>query len=68
MDRFNETVNKYLTDNTTATANMVADGGQGGGDYEASDTYAPGDARIPKVLGKLIKRKKKEKKEKAKRS
>ena len=61
MDRFNETVNKYLTDNTTATANMGASGGQGGGDYEASDTYAPGDARMPKVLGKLIRRKKRKK-------
>ena len=64
MNRFNETVDKYLTDNTTATANMDASGGQGGGDYEASDTYAPGDARIPKILGKIIKRKKKKKKKK----
>jgi len=64
MNRFDEIVNQYLTDNTTATANMGASGGQGGGDYEDSDTYAPGDARIPKVLGKLIKRKKKKKKKK----
>jgi len=64
MNLFDETVKKYLTDNTTASAGVAASGGQGGGDYEAGDTYAPGDARMPKVLGKIIKRKKKKKKKK----
>ena len=62
--KFDEAVKQYLTDNTTASAGMAADGGQGGGDYEASDTYAPGDNRIPKVLGSTIKRKGKVKKKK----
>ena len=64
MNLFDETVKKYLTDNTTASAGVAASGGQGGGDYEAGDTYAPVDARMPKVLGKIIKRKKKKKKKK----
>ena len=68
MNLFDETVKKYLTDNTTASAGVAASGGQGGGDYEVGDTYAPKDARMPKVLGKIIKRKKKKKKEKVKRS
>ena len=64
MNLFDETVKQYLTDNTTASAGVAAGGGQGGGDYESSDTYAPGDARIPKVLGKVIKRRKKKRKKK----
>ena len=46
-----------ITDNTVASANLGATGGQGGGDFYATDTYAPGDSRLPKVLGATIKRK-----------
>ena len=42
---FNQLVTRYLTDNTLAGVGMAATGGQGGGDYSSSDTYAPGDAR-----------------------
>ena len=51
---FNQLVTRYLTDNTLAGVGMAATGGQGGGDYSSSDTYAPGDARLPKVLGATI--------------
>ena len=40
-----------------ASVGMAADGGQGRGDYKSSDTYAPGDARLPKALGATITRK-----------
>ena len=64
---FNQTVDYYLTlDNTVASAGMSPTGGQGGGDFQASDTYAPGDARLPKVLGATIKRKGKVKKRRKK--
>jgi hypothetical protein len=63
---FNQLVKKYITDNTVATAGMAPTGGQGGGDYNTSDTYAPGDARLPKVLGATIKRKGKVKKKQKK--
>ena len=64
---FNQTVNYYLTlDNTVASAGMVPTGGQGAGDFQASDTYAPGDARLPKVLGATIKREGKVKKKRKK--
>ena len=49
-----------------ASVGMAADGGQGGGDYKASDTYAPGDARLPKALGATINRKGKVKKKRKK--
>jgi hypothetical protein len=66
---FNQTVSYYLTlDNTVASAGMAATGGQGGGDFQASDTYAPGDARLPKVLGATIKRKGKVKKKRKKKT
>jgi hypothetical protein len=42
---FDQLVTQFLNDNTTASAGMAADGGQGGGDYKASDTYATGDNR-----------------------
>ena len=42
---FNQLVTRYLTDNTMASVGMAATGGQGGGDYNSSDTYATGDAR-----------------------
>ena len=64
---FNQTVDYYLTlDNTVASAGMSPTGGQGGGDFQTSDTYAPGDARLPKVLGATIKRKGKVKKKRKK--
>ena len=49
-----------------ASVGMAADGGQGGGDYKSSDTYAPGDARLPKALGATITRKGKIKKKRKK--
>jgi hypothetical protein len=61
---FDQLVTHYLTDNTVSSAGIAPTGGQGGGDYADSDTYAPGDARMPKVLGKITKRKKKKKKKK----
>ena len=36
---------------------MAATGAQGTGEFTATDTYAPGDTRLPKVLGATIKRK-----------
>ena len=65
---FNQLVTRYLTDNTLAGVGMAATGGQGGGDYSSSDTYAPGDARLPKVLGATIKRKGKVKKKRKKKT
>jgi len=64
MSLFDEAVTQYLSDNTMASAGMVMDGGQGGGEYTDGDTYAPGDARVPKVLGSTITRKGKVKKKK----
>jgi len=63
---FDQLVTQYLTDNTVASAGMAASGGQGGGDYNSRDTYAPGDARKPKVLGSTITRKGKVKKKRKK--
>ena len=42
---FDQLVNRYLTDNTVASAGLSPSGGQGGGDYNDSDTYAQGDNR-----------------------
>jgi len=64
MRLFDEAVAQYIADNTMASVGMAMDGGQGGGKYEDGDTYAPGDARLPKVLGSTIKRKGKVKKKK----
>jgi len=63
---FDQVVTQYLADNTVASANMAATGGQGAGEYNSTDTYQPGDARIPKVLGATIKRKGKVKKKRKK--
>ena len=54
---FDQMVEQYLTDNTVASAGMGATGAQGAGEFTTADTYAPGDARLPKVLGATIKRK-----------
>lgn len=59
---FDQLVTKYLTDNTVATAGMAPTGAQGGGLFNTADTYAPGDMRLPKVLGKTTRRKTKRKK------
>ena len=64
MRLFDEAVAQYLADNTMASVGMAMDGGQGGGEYADGDTYAPGDNRLPKVLGATIKRKGKVKKKK----
>jgi len=63
---FNQLVTRYLTDNTLASAGMEPSGGQGGGDFNSSDTYNPGDAKLAKVLGATVKRKGKVKKKKKK--
>ena len=62
MRLFDEAVAQYIADNTLASVGMAMDGGQGGGEYAAGDTYAPGDSRLPKVFGATIKRKGKVKK------
>jgi len=61
---FDQLVTQYLdecgnliADNTVASAGMAATGAQGAGEFTTTDTYAPGDARLPKVLGATIKRK-----------
>ena len=64
MRLFDEAIAQYLADNTMASVGMAMDGGQGGGEYKDGDTYAPGDSRLPKVLGSTIKRKGKVKKKK----
>ena len=64
MRLFDEAVAQYLADNTMASVGMAATGGQGGGEYTDDDTFAPGDARLPKVLGDTITRKGKVKKKK----
>ena len=63
---FDQVVEQYLTDNTVASVSMDATGAQGAGDYTTADTYAPGDARMPKVLGATIKREGKVKKKRKK--
>lgn len=49
------------------TADSAGVGGTGDGfspsNITSSDSYAPGDARVPKVLGKVQRRRKKKKKE-----
>lgn len=52
----------YLAEFTTADAGI----GAGELEYQSSDTYAPGDARLPKVLGATITRKGKVKKKRKK--
>jgi len=64
MRLFDEAIAQYLADNTMASVGMAMDGGQGGGEFKDGDTYAPGDSRLPKVLGSTIKRKGKVKKKK----
>jgi hypothetical protein len=57
------TFKKYLIEINAAGAGGVFGVGQGGDSINSGDTYAPGDARIPKVLGtynrkgKVVKRK-----------
>ncbi len=67
LNLFDQVVTQLLNDNTVASANMAATGGQGAGEYNSTDTYQPNDARIPEVLGATITRKGKVKKEKKKR-
>jgi len=64
---FDQLVTRYLIDNTVASVGMANSGGQGAGDYLAGDTYAPGDYRIPDVMGDMIKRKGKVKTKKKRR-
>lgn len=51
----------YLTEFTVADAGLSGDTEFA---YNSDDTYAPGDARVPKVLGKVTKRFKKKRKKK----
>ena len=64
---FDQVVEQYLTDNTVTSANIAPTGGQGDGEFTTADTYAPGDARLPKVLGATIKRQGKVKRKRKKR-
>lgn len=50
---FEELSNKYLVEFTAADAGV---GSQAEGEYTSDDTYAPGDSRIPNVLGTTITR------------
>jgi len=59
---FDQVVTQYLTDNTVASAGIGSTGAQGAGEFTTADTYAQGDARLPKVLGATIKRQGKVKK------
>lgn len=59
---FNNLYTGYLAEFTTADAGI----GAGELEYQSSDTYAPGDARLPKVLGATITRKGKVKKKRKK--
>lgn len=63
LNLFDQVVTQLLNDNTVASAGL----GQGTGEYNSGDTYQPGDARIPTVLGDAIKRKGKVKKVKKRR-
>jgi len=63
---FDQAVTQYLTDNTVASANIGPTGAQGAGDFTTADSYAPGDARMPKILGDTITRKGKAKKKRKK--
>ena len=59
MNKFDALYMKYLGEMTAASVGMGATGDGTGG-----DTYAPGDARLPGILGqKPAKKKKKVKKE-----
>jgi len=58
LNLFDQVVTQLLNDNTVDSAGL----GQGTGEYNSGDTYQPGDARIPNVLGATIKRKGKVKK------
>ena len=60
---YDNLVNTLLAEFTTADAGI---GGTTDGEHSSSDTYAPGDARLPKVLGATISRKGKVKKRKKK--
>ena len=53
----------YLAEFTVADAGLAGDADFS---YNSGDTYAPGDARLPKVLGATIKRKGKVKKKRKK--
>ena len=52
---FNKILNDTLNEMTTDTANV----GGTASDQSSSDFYAPGDARIPKVLGSKKKKRRK---------
>ena len=53
----------YITEFTVADAGLAGDADFS---YNSGDTYAPGDARIPKALGATISRKGKVKKKRKK--
>jgi hypothetical protein len=58
---FDSLYKAYLTEFTVADAGLAGDADF---DYNSGDTYASGDARVPKVLGKVLKRKSKKKRKK----
>ena len=60
---FDSLYKSYLAEFTVADAGLAGDADFA---YNSGDTYAPGDARVPKVLGATISRKGKVKKKKKK--
>ena len=62
---FDSLYKSYLAEFTVADAGLAGDAEFA---YSSGDTYAPGDARKPKILGATISRKGKVKKRKRKKS
>lgn len=67
MNKFDQLVNKIIENNVaggtgSVFSNGVVNIGAGGNELNTGDTYAPGDMRVPKVLGaKMVKKKGKNK-------
>lgn len=56
MNNFDKLVNQYIESNVAGGAGSVFSNGEvnigaGGNSLNTGDTYAPGDMRVPKVLG-----------------
>lgn len=53
MDYYNFFVNRILNELTTSDVGI---GSTGDNNYSSDEIYAPGDVRMPKVLGSVISR------------